>query len=298
MDVRCERHDDLGSSDANTEPLKEAILVTGASTGIGYATSALLAREDFTVFAGVRNASDSERLGSIAGIAPLQLDVTDAEQIRDAAHIVHESGVPLRGIVNNAGIAIPGPLELLPIDELRRQFEVNFFGTVAITQAFLPMLRVSRGRIIFMSSVSGQIATAFVGAYSSSKFAMEAAADALRMELRGSGVGISVVQPGNVDTPIWRKGRRGKDSLLAQAPQATLAHYEKQLNALANLSEHQQRTGIDPDVVASVVLHALQAKKPRARYAVGSPAGWMRRTFTSLPERVRDRLIMRRMGFE
>ena len=195
--------------------MKEAVLVTGASTGIGYATSALLAREGFTVFAGVRSGGDHERLSAIPGIAPLQLDVTDAEAIRDAAHIVHENGSPLRAVVNNAGIVVPGPLEFLPIDELRRQFEVNFFGALAVTQAFLPMLRAAKGRIVFMSSVSGQIATAFVGAYSSSKFALEAASDALRMELRSSGVGVSVVQPGNVNTPIWRKGRSGKDELLA-----------------------------------------------------------------------------------
>jgi NAD(P)-dependent dehydrogenase (short-subunit alcohol dehydrogenase family) len=298
MDVRRERHHDLGSSDTDADPLKEAVLVTGASTGIGYATSVLLAREGFTIFAGVRNASDSERLSAIAGIAPLQLDVTDAEQIRDAAHIVHENGSILRAVVNNAGIVVPGPLELLPIDELRRQFEVNFFGALAVTQAFLPMLRASKGRIIFMSSVSGQIASAFVGAYSSSKFALEAASDALRMELRGSGVGVSVVQPGNVNTPIWRKGRGGKDSLLARAPEAARDYYAKQLNALVGVSEHQERTGIDPDLVARAVLHAITSKKPRARYAVGSPAGWMRRTFTSLPEHLRDRIIMRRMGFE
>ncbi len=277
--------------------MKEAILVTGASTGIGYAVSALLAAEGYTVFAGVRNAADSERLGAIAGVAPLQLDVTDAEQVRDAAHIVHESGQRLRGVVNNAGIAIPGPLEFLPLDELRRQFEVNFFGAIGVTQAFLPMLRASKGRIVFISSVSGQIASAFVGAYSSSKFALEAAADVLRMELRGSGVWVAVVQPGNVDTPIWNKGRGQKESLLARAPQVR-DYYEKHLNALASLSESQKRTGIDPAVVARVVLHALSAKKPRARYPVGAPAGWMRRIFTALPERVRDRTLMRRMGFE
>lgn len=277
--------------------MKAAVLVTGASTGIGYAVCALLAREGFTVFAGVRTDEDAHRLDAIAGVAPLQLDVTDAEQIRDAAHAVHESGKPLRGIVNNAGIAVPGPLEFLPVDELRRQFEVNFFGAIAVTQAFLPMLRSSKGRIVFISSISGQIASAFVGAYSSSKFALEAAADVLRMELRGSGVGVSVVQPGNVDTPIWNKGRAQKDSLLARAPQAR-EYYEKHLDALAGLSQTQKAGGIDPAIVARVVLHALTAKKPRARYAVGSPAGWMRRIFTALPETVRDRTLMRRMGFE
>jgi NAD(P)-dependent dehydrogenase (short-subunit alcohol dehydrogenase family) len=277
--------------------LKEAVLVTGASTGIGYAVSALLASEGFTVFAGVRNAADFDRLGAIAGVAPVQLDVTDAEQIRDAAHIVHASGEQLRGVVNNAGIAVPGPLEFLPVDELRRQFEVNFFGAIGVTQAFLPMLRSSKGRIVFISSISGQIASAFVGAYSSSKFALEAAADVLRMELRGSGIRISVVQPGNVDTPIWNKGRGQKDSLLARAPQVR-DYYGKHLDALASLSESQKRTGIDPVIVARIVLHALTAKKPRARYAVGAPPGWMRRIFTALPEHVRDRTLMRRMGFE
>src|SRR5207248_5282800 len=139
--------------------LKEAVLVTGASTGIGYAVSALLASEGFTVFAGVRNPADEQRLAAIAGVAPLQLDVTDAEQIRDAAHAVHQSGKPLRAVVNNAGIEAPGPLEFLPADELRRQFEVNFFGAISVTQAFVPMLRASKGRIVFMSSISGQIAS-------------------------------------------------------------------------------------------------------------------------------------------
>ena len=132
--------------------MKQAVVVTGASTGIGYATSALLAREGFTVFAGVRAGADLQRLSALPGVAALQLDVTDAEQIRDAAHIVHESGLPLRGVVNNAGIVVPGPLQFLPIDDLRLQFEVNFFGALAVTQAFLPMLRavieVQTGRMV------------------------------------------------------------------------------------------------------------------------------------------------------
>ncbi len=285
-------------SDPDSEPLSNAVLVTGTSTGIGYATSALLAREGFTVFAGVRSDADSQRLSTIPGVAALQLDVTDAEQIRDAAHIVHGSGLALRGVVNNAGIAVPGPLEFLPIDELRRQFEVNFFGALAVTQAFLPMLRATKGRLVFMSSVSGQIASPFVGAYSSSKFALESASDVLRMELRGSGVSISVVQPGSVNTPIWKKGRSGKDRLMELVPQKAHDYYAPALNALVRVSEHQERTGIEPGLVARAVLHALTAKKPRARYAVGAPASWMRRTFTMLPEHMRDRTLMRRMGFE
>jgi NAD(P)-dependent dehydrogenase (short-subunit alcohol dehydrogenase family) len=278
--------------------LKQAVVVTGASTGIGYATSALLAREGFTVFAGVRTETDGQRLSALPGVAAVQLDVTDAEQIRDAAHIVHESGLPLRGVVNNAGVAVPGPLEFLPIDDLRLQFEVNFFGALAVTQAFLPMLRAAKGRIVFMSSVSGQIAAPFVGAYSSSKFALESASDALRMELRGSGVGVSVVQPGNVNTPIWAKGRSGREALLQRAPQKAHEYYAPALHALVKITQDAEKSGLDPDVVARTVLHALTAKKPRARYAIGAPAGWMRRTFTLLPERLRDRTLMQRMGFE
>lgn len=278
--------------------MKQAVVITGASTGIGYATSALLAREGFMVFAGVRSDADSHRLAALPGVAPLQLDVTDAEQIRDAAHAVHESGLPLRGVVNNAGIAVPGPLEFLPIDDLRLQFEVNFFGALAVTQAFLPMLRAAKGRIVFMSSVSGQIAAPFVGAYSSSKFALESAADALRMELRNSGVHVCLIQPGNVNTPIWAKGRSGRESLMQRAPQKAHEYYAPALQALVKITEDAEKTGIEPDIVAKTVLHALTAKKPRPRYALGAPAGWMRRTFTLLPERLRDRTLMRRMGFE
>ncbi|HET9394259.1 MAG TPA: SDR family oxidoreductase [Candidatus Rubrimentiphilum sp.] len=278
--------------------MKQAVLVTGASTGIGYATSALLARRGFTVFAGVRSDADSQRLSALPGVAALQLDVTDAEQIRDAAHAVHESGLPLRGVVNNAGIAVPGPLEFLPIDELRRGFDVNFFGALAVTQAFLPMLRAAKGRIVFMSSVSGQIAAPFVGAYSSSKFALESASDALRMELRGSGVWVSVVQPGNVNTPIWEKGRSSRNALMQRAPQEAHDYYAPKIETLLKITQDAEKNGLDPNAVAETVLHALTAKRPRARYAIGAPAGWMRRTFTLFPERLRDRTLMRRMGFE
>lgn len=278
--------------------MSDAVLVTGASTGIGFATAQLLAREGFTVFAGVRNEVDAARVAALPGVAALTLDVTDAEQIRDAAHTVHQNGTPLRGVVSNAGIAIPGPLELLPIDELRRQFEVNFFGALAVAQAFLPMLRATSGRLIFMSSISGQIASPFVGAYSSSKFALEAAADSLRMELRGSGIHVSLIEPGNVNTPIWQKGRNGRERLRALFPAEALERYRPALEKLTSISEHQERTGIEAIVVAQAVLHALTSRKPRARYAIGTPPAWMRAFFTRLPEKMRDRILMRRMGFE
>lgn len=272
-----------------------AVLVTGASTGIGYACTKTLAQAGFIVFAGVRGEADARRVAGLHGnVRPLLLDVTAREQIAAAAHAIDASGVQLRGIVNNAGIAIAGPLEYLPIDDFRRQFEVNLFGALAVTQAMLPLLRrMPNARIVFMSSVSGQIAPPFVGPYASSKFALEAMADALRMELSAFGIRVSVVQPGNVRTPIWQKGRDAKDALVARLPHHALTHYGDAVDALMRVTEHEERTGIEASVVANAVLQACTDAQPKARYPVGNPPAWQRRLASLLPERVRDRLILR-----
>jgi NAD(P)-dependent dehydrogenase (short-subunit alcohol dehydrogenase family) len=158
----------------------------------------------------------------------------------------------------------------------------------------LPLLRQSQdARVIFMSSVSGQIAPPFVGPYASSKFALEAMADALRMELRAFGIRVVVVQPGNVRTPIWQKGRDAKDALIARMPQEAATHYAHAVDALARVTEREERTGIAPGLVAEAVLRALTAAHPKARYPVGNPPAWQRRLASLLPERVRDRLILR-----
>jgi NAD(P)-dependent dehydrogenase (short-subunit alcohol dehydrogenase family) len=272
-----------------------AVLVTGASTGIGNACVQTLAQAGFIVFAGVRNEADAQRVAELHGnVRPLLLDVTVPEQIAAGADAIRASGLPLYGVVNNAGIAVAGPLEYLPVDELRRQFEINLFGAIAVTQATLPLLRQTHdSRIVFMSSVSGQIAPPLVGAYASSKFALEAAADALRMELSTSGIRVSVVQPGNVRTPIWKKGRDAKDELLARLPAQAHAHYGGAIDTLVRLTEHEERTGIEPGVVAQAVLRALTDAQPKARYPVGNPPAWQRRFASLLPERWRDRLILR-----
>lgn len=272
-----------------------AVLVTGASTGIGFACAQTLASAGFIVFAGVRNDSDAQRIASLhANVRPILLDVTVREQIAAAADEIRACGVPLKGVINNAGIAVAGPLEYLPIDDLRRQFEINVFGAVAVTQAMLPLLRpTGDARVIFMSSVSGQIAPPFVGAYASSKFALEAAADALRMELSAFGIRVSVVQPGNVRTPIWQKGRDAKDALLSRLPAQAHEHYTGAIDTLVRVSEHEERTGIEPEVVAQTVLRALTEEKPKARYPVGNPPAWQRRFASLLPERWRDRMILR-----
>jgi NAD(P)-dependent dehydrogenase (short-subunit alcohol dehydrogenase family) len=271
------------------------VLVTGASTGIGYACTQTLANAGFIVFAGVRGERDAHRLSALhANVRPLLLDVTVREQVAAAADAIRVCGVQLHGIVNNAGVAVAGPLEYLPLDDFRTQFEVNLFGALAVTQAMLPLLRqTSDARIVFMSSVSGQIAPPYVGPYAASKFALEAMADALRMELSGFGIRVSVVQPGNVRTPIWQKGRDAKDDLIGRMPEEAATHYAAAVDALVRVTEHEERTGIEPAVVADAVLRAITEPQPKARYPVGNPPAWQRRLASLLPERLRDRLILR-----
>ncbi len=274
--------------------MTQAVLITGASTGIGYATAVLLAQKGYSVFAGVRTARDAEVLDAQhANITPVILDVVNDAEIERAASAIRERALPLAGVVNNAGIAIAGPLEYLPLSQLRKQFDVNVFGALAVTQAVLPILRESRGRVVFVSSVSGQIAPPYLGPYAASKFALEAMADALRMELAQFGICVSVVQPGNVKTPIWQKGRNAKDAMLAALPAAAIEHYGKYFNRLVELTKREEETGIEPPVVAGAILRALTDATPRARYTVGEPAGWQRKMASVLPERWRDKLVLR-----
>jgi NAD(P)-dependent dehydrogenase (short-subunit alcohol dehydrogenase family) len=273
------------------------VLVTGASTGIGYACSQALAQAGSIVFAGVRSERDARRLEQLhANVRPILLDVTMQEQIGTAAQTLASSGVPLHAVVNNAGIAVAGPLEYLPIDEFRKQFEVNLFGALAITQAVLPLLReAGDGRIVFMSSVSGQISPPFVGPYAASKHALESLADSMRMELSPFGIRVSIVQPGNVRTPIWQKGRDGKEELVSRMPAKALEYYGTAVDALVAVTQREERTGIDPALVARAVLHAISSPSPKARYPVGAPQAWQRRMAMNLPERLRDRMILKTM---
>jgi NAD(P)-dependent dehydrogenase (short-subunit alcohol dehydrogenase family) len=274
--------------------MSNGVLVTGASTGIGFSTAQLLAREGYTVFAGVRNRADFERLQQLhERVRPVLLEVRSEESIASAFNEIQHSGVPLDAVVNNAGIAVAGPLEYLPLDEVRRQFDVNFFGALAVTQAALPLLRRTRGRIVFISSISGQIAPPFVGPYAASKFALEALADSLRVELAPFGMHVIVVQPGDVRTPIWAKGRSEKDALIARMPAQAMTHYSHVAGNLVRVTERGEQGGIPAETVAATVLKAVRAPRPRARYAVGSPPGWQRRIAALLPERMRDRLIAR-----
>jgi NAD(P)-dependent dehydrogenase (short-subunit alcohol dehydrogenase family) len=267
------------------------VVVTGASTGIGEATAHCLKQLGFEVHAGVRRPEDAERLRA-AGVRPLTLDVTDAESIEAARSEVGDG--PLAALVNNAGVAVSGPVEFVPIDELRRQLEVNLIGQVAVTQAFLAQLREARGRIVNVSSIGGRVALPLMSPYAASKFGLEAVSDSLRRELRDLGVSVIVVEPGGVKTPIWRKGNTAADELLASAPPEGERLYGDMGKAMrAEADKIERERGLPPEAVAEVIGRALTAKRPRTRYLVGRDAKVRARAAGLLPDRVMDALIAR-----
>lgn len=275
----------------------KAFLVTGASTGIGEATVRWLDRKGHQVFAAVRRDEDAARLRGLASarLAPIRIDVTDQASI-DSARTAVESALGARGLdglVNNAGIAVAGPLEHIPIAALRRQFEVNVVGQLAVTQAFLPLLRPTRGRIVLMGSIGGRMSTPFLGPYSASKFALEAIADALRVELRPWGIEVVILEPGSIATPIWRKGEDDAAALSAALGPEADEDYGRAMQAMREAAAATGRRGIPADVVAAVVEEALTAERPRARYLVGRDARIRALMARVLPDRVRDRLVAR-----
>ena len=270
---------------------REAVVVSGASSGIGAATVSRLARDGFVAYAGVRNDADAARVATLGEhVRPLRLDVTDRDSIAAAAATVGASGHPLRGVVNNAGVAIAGPLEFLPVDELRRQFEINVFGAVEMTQAFLPLLRLSRGRIVFVGSISGRLAVPFIAPYSASKFALRAIADALRVELGPAGIAVALVEPSSVKTPIWQKGRDSRERLLALLPPKAQEYYAAQIEAMFATTAREERIAMPVERVADAIVHALCAGKPRARYLLGAGAR-AGSVVALLPTALRDRAL-------
>jgi NAD(P)-dependent dehydrogenase (short-subunit alcohol dehydrogenase family) len=266
------------------------VIVTGASSGIGEAAVARLGQLGFDVLAGVRKQDDAERLRS-QGATPLMIDVVQSDSI--AAARAELGDRPLAGLVNNAGIAVSGPLEHLPIDNLRHQLEVNLIGQLAVTQAFLPALRAARGRIVNVSSIGGRMALPLAGPYAASKFGLEGASDSLRRELQGA-VDVILVEPGGVKTPIWGKGLSAADELVAQMPPEAERDYGNLIAAMRReVAKIESETGLDPAEVADVIGMALTARRPRARYLVGREAKLRAVLSQVLPDRVMDRLVWR-----
>jgi len=270
------------------------VLVTGASTGIGEATVLHLKELGFEAVGAVRKEEDAERLRS-RGVRTVKLDVADAASIAAARRELGDG--PLAGLVNNAGIAVAGPLEFMPLDQLRLQLEVNVVGQVAVIQQFLPALRAGGGRIVNVSSIGGRFALPLVSPYNASKFALEGISDSLRRELHGQGVDVIVIEPGGVKTPIWSKSNDAADELQQQMPPEAERLYGKMIEAVRRATiEIAQEKGIEPREVAEVIGRALTAKRPRTRYLVGSDAKIRGSLSRVLPDRLMDRAVARQLS--
>ena len=271
-----------------------SVLVTGAARGIGKSIVEYLAAQGWDVIAGVRSQQDAEAVTKAdpQRISAVILDVTDAGHIAALADALPER---LDAIVNNAGIAVGGAMETLTADEWRKQLEVNVIGQLAVTQAVLPRLRQSRGRIVFISSVNGRLSMPLVGAYAASKFALEAAADALRMELSPWKIPVVIVEPAQTDTDMWRTA----DSMVAELEAGlTPEHrdlYAKHIAGMKKMIPMSQKMAVPAEKVSAVVEEALTARRPRARYVVGLANRVQVVLMTNLPTRARD-LVLRRVS--
>lgn len=274
---------------------ERTVLVTGSSTGVGAACVDRLAGSGWRVYAGVRRAEDSQRVAAGRdGVVPLLLDVVDAESVAAAVEAIEADSSRLDGVVNNAGIVVSGPIELLELDEWREQFEVNVFGAVGVIAATMPLVERTGGRFVHVGSIAGRVSTAGLSPYSASKHALSAVNWALREELAGVGsVTSSIVEPGEIATPIWEKGRTQLRELERRLADAGMDERYRWLTDnfrafIAEASEH----GVAPDRVARVVERALTARRPRVRYPVG-PDAWAMAVAAHLPDRVRELLSLR-----
>ena len=275
--------------------MRQAVLITGAGSGIGLATARDLARMGYEVFGTCLTEAELAKVKAeaISDIHWLMLDISDPASIRNAFDSVSGtiSGQGLYGLVNNAGIDIPGPLEFLPLDAFRKQLEINVVGQLAMTQAFLPLIRQARGRIVFTGSIDGRAVTPFQGAYGTSKHGIEALADVLRMELSDWRIWVSVVQPGDIATPIWSKSLGLAEQMRAQLPERAHELYGPTMTAALSTARKMSQRAAPPETVSKAIIRALTAARPRARYMVGWDAR-LRLALEILPSRWLDRIIM------
>lgn len=276
------------------------VVITGASTGIGYDAARYLIERGYHVFGSVRKQADAKRVQQALGeqVTPLLFDVTDGAAVATAVTQVTQKidGNGLAGLINNAGIAVAGPLTHLPMDEFRWQFEVNLFGLLDVTQKFLPLLGAVEnaqhppGRIVNISSVSGKIVYPFMGPYAASKHALEAVSDALRRELLIFGVEVVVIEPGSVQTPIWDKAQDLDVERYSDTP------YKKILEGMKRVFVSQGKSGIAVEEVSEVIFKALTAEKPKTRYVIARKllTSWLLPRY--LPDRRFDKIIAQRLG--
>ena len=276
---------------------RRSVLITGASTGIGEACVLMLVEKGFHVFAGVRKTQDGEALCQKASgdLEYVILEVTDTGCIASAAEkvakAVGDNG--LYGLVNNAGIAVGGPLEFIPVEALRRQFDINVVGQVAVTQAFLPLLRNAKGRIVNIGSIGGRVATPFQSPYNASKSALESITDSLRIELHPWGIHVSIIEPGGIGTPIWEKSLAAFDEMSKEISPRMYDLYGSIIDGMRKYI-NKPRT-VPPTLVAEVVADALMSENPKEYYIVGKDARSLV-LLAYLPAGLRDKLILRRLS--
>ena len=280
----------------------QSVVVTGVSTGIGWGITKVLIQHGFRVFGSVRKTQDAERLSNEFGehFVPLLFDVTDEAAVQAATQQVREQlhGETLFGLVNNAGIAAPGPLIHLPTNDFRHQLEVNLVSVLIVTKAFAPLLGVDRsrrgkpGRIINISSVSGKSAYPFVGAYAASKHGLEGFSETLRRELMLYGIDVIIVGPGPIATPIWDKAEQADTSLYANTDYVEAAQRAQEYMIRSG------RNGLPPEKVGELVWHALTTRNPRVRYAVMGRDRLQRFLQQLFPKRLIDRIVARALGLK
>jgi NAD(P)-dependent dehydrogenase (short-subunit alcohol dehydrogenase family) len=272
-----------------------SVLVTGAGRGIGKSIVEHLASSGWDVIAGVRSKSDAAAVTALnpQRISSVILDVTDAGHIAELNESLPER---LDAIVNNAGVVVTGPMETVTPDEWRKQLEINVIGQLAVTQAALPRLRKSRGRVVFISSVNGRLSMSLIGAYCASKFALEAAADALRMELRPWHIGVVIVEPAQTDTDMWRTADDMVEQTAATLTPGQLDLYAKHIAGMKKMIPVSQKLAVPVRKVSGVVEEALTARRPRARYVVGAGPKLQVALMTNLPAWARDRVLRRVSG--
>ena len=275
---------------------KGAVVITGTSTGIGAASALLLADKGFQVFAGVRREADGQALEAQASgdLTPVIVDITDEASISDAVDAVDgtvgERG--LFGLVNNAGIVKPGPLEFQPMAEFRRQLEVNLIGQVAMTQAFLPLIRRGSGRIVNVGSIGGRVVLPLHGAYSASKFGMEAVSDALRLELRQWRIPVSHIDPGATETAIFGKTLAAIDQVEKTLTAEGHPEYNGQIAGIRRLVEKTAADAAPVDDLSGVIAKALTAKKPKSRYRAGHGAEAAVALARTATDGIKDRAVV------
>lgn len=274
-----------------------AVVVTGASTGIGRATALLLDKEGYRVFAGVRKQADAESLSEEASdrLTPITIDVTEEPSIASAKQKVERAvgDDGLVGLVNNAGIGTGGPVESMDLNDLRQALEVNLVGQVAVTQAFLPQIREAKGTVVFIASIGGRIASPFMSPYNTSKFGVEALGESLRHELKPWDIDVVVIEPGSIDTPIWEKGAETIDEQTSKLSPTVKRLYGKQLDRMEEVLKETASRGIPPEKVAKAIHTAISSDNPRHRYLVGTDAKIAARLKGSLPDRTFSKLAGR-----